>query len=405
MRKMLAVSLFAGLGISAVHAADAPQCQKVRISDLGWTDIMLTNSTAEVLLDAVGYDATQTLLGLDVTFVSLKNNEMDVFLGNWLPAQTNQYKPYFDDGSVEVLGTNLEGAKVTLAVPKYVSDAGIKSFDDLAAHADKFDKKIFTIEPGSNQMLLDMVAANRHGLGDWEIVESSEAGMLSQVRKYLPEKYWIVFLGWEPHPMNLDYEITYLAGGDIEYGPNFGGSSVRTIARKGFKAECPNVAKFFANLVFDLEYENRGMQLVIGEEKDPSVAAREMMTRSPEKLTKWLDGVTTFDGKPALPVVKAALAKCSALREPEEIAAMLASVAARWSPVRPSPSTAIPKFSTWKVDVDQRRMANLRSIPRPAGREHFVASGRGGALLDRLLRPFRASAEAGRRPGRKLEDR
>lgn len=306
MRKLLALSLFAAFSVSIAHAAEAPKCQKVRIADLGWTDIMLTNGTAEALLDSLGYDATQTLLGMDVTFVSLKSGEMDVFQGNWLPAQTKQYKPYFDDGSVEVLGTNLKGAKVTLAVPKYVSDAGVKSFDDLAAHAEQFNKKIFTIEPGSNQMLLDMVAANRHGLGGWEIVESSEAGMLTQVKKSVPDKRWIVFLGWEPHPMNLDYEITYLSGGDVEYGPNFGDASVRTIARKGYSSECPNVAKLFANLVFDVDYENQGMQVVVRESKDPGEVAREMIKHHPEKLAKWLDGVTTFDGKPALPAAQAA---------------------------------------------------------------------------------------------------
>lgn len=307
MRQALAFILLVGSSTSAAQAADAPQCQKVRISDLGWTDIMLTNSTAEVLLDALGYDATQTLLGLDVTYVSLKNNEMDVFQGNWRPVQDEQYKSYFEEGAVEVLGTNLEGAKFTLAVPKYVSDAGVKSFGDLAQHADKFDKKIYAIEPGSNQPLLDMVAANRHGLGGWEVVESSEAGMLTQVRKSVPGKDWIVFLGWAPHPMNLDYEITYLAGGDIEYGPNFGGATVRTIARKNYSSECPNAAKLFANLVYDLDYENYGMQMVIGEGKTPDQAAREMMKRNPEKLAEWLDGVSTLDGKEAMPVVKAAL--------------------------------------------------------------------------------------------------
>jgi glycine betaine/proline transport system substrate-binding protein len=125
MRKLLALALFAVTGVTSAHGADAPQCQKVRISDLGWTDIMLTNGTAEVLLDAMGYDAAQTLLGLDVTYVSLKNNEMDVFQGNWRPVQDEQYKSYFEEGAVEVLVTNLEGAKFTLAVPKYVSDEGV----------------------------------------------------------------------------------------------------------------------------------------------------------------------------------------------------------------------------------------------------------------------------------------
>lgn len=307
MRRLLAFTVFFGFCSLTAHAADAPQCQKVRISDLGWTDIALTNSTAEILLDALGYDATQTLLGLDVTYMSLKNNEMDVFQGNWRPVQDEQCKSYFEDGSVEVLGVNLEGAKFTLAVPKYVSDAGVQSFDDLAQHGDQFGKKIYGIEPGSNQPLLDMIAANRHGLGGWELVESSEAAMLAQVKKSVPDKQWIVFLGWAPHPMNLDYEMTYLSGGDAEYGPDFGGSTVRTIARKGYKSECPNAAKLFANLVYDVDYENYGMQMVLGEGKTAEIAAREMLKKNPEKLAKWLDGVSTFDGQPALPAVKTAL--------------------------------------------------------------------------------------------------
>jgi glycine betaine/proline transport system substrate-binding protein len=307
MRKSIALSLLAGLTFSAAQAAEAPACKKVRIADLGWTDIMLTNNTAEFILDALGYDATQTLLGMDVTYMSLKNNDMDVFQGNWRPFQDAQYKSYFDEGSVEVLGTNLKGAKFTLAVPKYASDAGIKDFNDLVAHADQFEKKIYALEPGSNQVLLDMIAANRHGLGQWELVESSEAGMLTQVKKAISEKQWIVFLGWEPHPMNLDYDMSYLTGGDAEFGPNFGGATVRTIARKGYANACPNVAKLFANLVYNLEYENHGMQLIIDEGKDAATAAREMMRRNPQMLDQWLEGVTTFDGKPALPAIKEAL--------------------------------------------------------------------------------------------------
>nr|WP_306280224.1 choline ABC transporter substrate-binding protein [Mesorhizobium sp. Mes31] len=277
------------------------------MADLGWTDIALTNTTAEVILDALGYDASQTLLGLGVAYSALKENDMDVFLGNWRPVQDEEYKSYFDEGSVEVLGVNLEGAKYTLAVPQYVADQGIKSFDDLAAHADKFGSKIYGIEAGSNKPLIDMVAANRHGLGNWQIIESSEAAMLTQVANSVADKGWVVFLGWEPHPMNLDYKITYLSGGDVEFGPNFGGATVRTIARKGFSAECPNAAKLFANLAFDLTYENYGMRMILGEGKSAEEAAREMIKRNPDKLAKWLGGVSTFDGQPGLAAVKSAL--------------------------------------------------------------------------------------------------
>lgn len=277
------------------------------MADLGWTDIALTNTTGQLILNALGYDATQTMLGLGVAYSALKENDMDVFLGNWRPVQDDEYKSFFEEGSVEVLGMNLEGAKYTLAVPQYVSDQGVKSFADLGAHADKFGSKIYGIEAGSNQPLLDMVAANRHGLGNWEVVESSETAMISQVANALTDKSWIVFLGWEPHPMNLDYKITYLSGGDMEFGPNFGGSTVWTIARKGYSAECPNAGKFFSNLVFDVAYENTGLRMTVVEGKSADEAAREMMKRNPDKVAKWLDGVTTFDGRPGLPVVKEAL--------------------------------------------------------------------------------------------------
>jgi glycine betaine/proline transport system substrate-binding protein len=309
MRKTVLAMIcgMASLGASVTHAADRDTCAPVRMADLGWTDIVLTNTTAEVILSALGYQPSQTLLGLDVSFVSMKSGEIDVFQGNWRPVQNDQYKAFFDDGSVEVLGQNLDGAKFTLAVPKYVSDAGVHSFDDLAAHADKFGGKIFAIEPGSNQPLLDMVAENRHGLGAWEIVESSEAGMLSQVGRMYPDQEWVVFLGWEPHPMNLNYELTYLEGGDIEFGPNFGGATVHTLSRKGYAADCPNAARFFSQLAFDLNYENLGMQKIMGEGMAAPDAARAMIAARPEMLEAWLNGVTTLAGEPALPVVKAAL--------------------------------------------------------------------------------------------------
>lgn len=289
------------------QAAEPESCKAVRMADLGWTDIVLTNTTAELILAALGYEPTQTLLGMDVTYVALREGNMDIFQGNWRPVQDEQYKEFFDDGSVEVLGQNLAGAKFTLAVPKYVADAGVKSFGDLAAHADKFESKIYAIEPGSNQPLLDMVAEGRHGLAGWEIVESSEAGMLTQVQRFVPDQKWIVFLGWEPHPMNLNYELTYLSGGDVEYGPDFGGATVHTLSRRGYAGECPNVAKFYSQLAFDLDYENRGMQMIMGDGQAAPDAAKAMIAARPELLEGWLKDVTTFDGQPGLPVVKAAL--------------------------------------------------------------------------------------------------
>jgi glycine betaine/proline transport system substrate-binding protein len=291
---------------AAVQAADKPECSAVRMSDLGWTDIALTNTTAEILLKALGYEPAQTLLGLNVTYDAMKRGDIDVFLGNWRPVQDTEFKAYFDEGSVIPVAVNLEGAKFTLAVPKYVADAGVKSYADLAAHADQFDRKIYGIEPGSNQPLVDMIAAKRHGLdANWSIVETSEAAMLAQVRRAVGNKEWIVFLGWQPHPMNVSMELSYLSGGDVEYGPNFGGATVRTLVRKGYPELCPNVTKFFTNLAFDISYENTGMDLIMTQGMDAPTAARRMMADHPEKFADLLEGVTTLDGRPGLDSVKA----------------------------------------------------------------------------------------------------
>ena len=34
------------------------------------------------------------MLSVPVTFASLKNNDIDVFLGNWMPAQEADREPY-----------------------------------------------------------------------------------------------------------------------------------------------------------------------------------------------------------------------------------------------------------------------------------------------------------------------
>ena len=308
MRALLGSILAGTMLISAgLQAAEAPRCARIVSADMGWTDIALTTSTAGIILEALDYESDLKLLGLEITYQSLKNGDVDVFLGNWRPAQDLQFAEYYEKNWVEVLTTNLEGAKFTLAVPDYVAAGGVRSFKDLAAHADRFGRRIYGIEPGSNQPMLDMVAADMFGLNGWEVVESSEQGMLAQVQRAAQRKDWIVFLGWEPHPMNMNLKLDYLTDGDDVYGADFGGSTVRTIARPGFGAECPNVARLFTNLVFDIDYENVGMGLVLDQGLSAEEAARQMMKDHPEKVTGWLAGVTTRDGAPGIEAVRQAL--------------------------------------------------------------------------------------------------
>jgi glycine betaine/proline transport system substrate-binding protein len=93
---------------------------------VGWTDITATTATASVVLEALGYEPDVQVLSVPVTYRSLQNGDIDVFLGNWMPTMEADIAPYLEDGSVEVVGTNLEGAKYTLAVPQYTYEAGLQ---------------------------------------------------------------------------------------------------------------------------------------------------------------------------------------------------------------------------------------------------------------------------------------
>lgn len=293
----------------AAIAAPNQECKTVRFADVGWTDITATTALTSEVLAGMGYEATANVLSVPVTYRSLKNDDIDVFLGNWMPTMEADIRPYLDSGEVETLRTNLTGAKYTLAVPQYVYDAGVHSFADIAKHADEFDNRIYGIEPGNdgNRLIQDMIDKDAFGLSDFRVVESSEAGMLSQVGRAVRRDNWIVFLAWEPHPMNANYDLKYLEGGDDFFGPNFGGATVHTNVRKDYTTDCPNVGKLLNNLEFSLTMENEVMGMILNDGEEPRDAAHAWLAKNPSVLDKWLDGVTTLDGKPALPAVKASL--------------------------------------------------------------------------------------------------
>ncbi|MBU2863270.1 choline ABC transporter substrate-binding protein [Reinekea forsetii] len=299
------------LAASAAMTVQANQCETVRFSDVGWTDITATTAIASTVLEGMGYKTDTQLLSVPVTYKSLENGDIDVFLGNWMPTMEGDIKPYREAGTVETIHKNLSGAKYTLAVPQYVYDAGVKDFSDIAKYADKFDSEIFGIEPGNdgNRLIQSMIDQNAFGLEDFEVVESSEAGMLSQVKRATKRNNWVVFLGWEPHPMNANFDLAYLSGGDDFFGPDFGGASVYTNVRKGYTQECANVGKLLTNLTFTLSAENEVMASILNDGQKPNVAAKNWLQANEAVLSDWLEGVKTLDGKPALAAVKAHLAQ------------------------------------------------------------------------------------------------
>ena len=299
-----------GALIPAAGAAEPQSCMQVKMADPGWTDIDATNAMSGVVLKALGYQQNVANLSVPITYQGLRKGQIDAFLGNWMPAQGPLIKQFIDDKSVEVVHPNLSNAKFTLAVPDYVAAAGVHSFADLQKNADKFDSKIYGIEPGApaNQNIKKMVDEKAFGLDGWKLVESSETGMLTQVDRAVRDKKWIVFLAWEPHLMNTKFHLVYLDGGDKYFGPNYGGATVNTVARAGYIEQCPNVGRLFKQMTFNVDLENGIISDVLDKKTNVDKAAADALKRNPELVKSWLEGVTTATGGNGLAAVQAALA-------------------------------------------------------------------------------------------------
>jgi len=293
------------LAIMAASTASA-DCGKVIFSDVGWTDITATTSTASIILNALGYETDTKLLSVPVTYISLEQGDVDVFLGNWMPTMEGDIAKYREAGTVDTVRANLNGTAYTLATNAAGAALGIKSFADIAANADALGGKIYGIEAGNdgNRIVMDLIGADTFGMGAVEMVESSEQGMLAQVDRASRKDKPVIFLGWAPHPMNSNFKVTYLTGGEEWFGAE---GDVYTNTRAGYVTECPNVGKFLQNLSFTLAMENEIMGAILNDGEDADDASTAWLKANVDAITPWLDGVTTVGGGDAMAAVSSAL--------------------------------------------------------------------------------------------------
>ncbi|QXI00961.1 glycine/betaine ABC transporter substrate-binding protein [Pseudomonas fluorescens] len=290
-------------------ANDDASCKTVRMGVVNWTDVIATSGMADVLLNGLGYESKQTSAVQQIIFAGIRDKRLDIFLGYWKPAMDNNIAPFLAAHQVKVMDQpSLADAQATLAVPDYVAAAGLKTFADIARFKDQLGGKIYGIEPGSgaNTTISTMIETNHFGLKDFKIVESGEAGMLAAVQRAVNRKEFVVFVGWTPHPMNINMKITYLTGSEDVYGPNEGAATVSTVTSPDYAERCPNVYRLLENLTFSAAQESQLMVPIMAR-KTPQEVAKNWLREHPEDLQRWLAGVSSFDGKEGVAAVQASL--------------------------------------------------------------------------------------------------
>jgi len=124
----LALLFIAGAGPVIASSAELQECRAVRFGVVGFSDVAAVTALTSEVLKTLGYSPTSLNLSVPIIFASMQAGSVDVFLGNWMPAQEGDSKPYLANKSVEIVGPNLEKAKFTLAVPHYLYEAGLRDF-------------------------------------------------------------------------------------------------------------------------------------------------------------------------------------------------------------------------------------------------------------------------------------
>lgn len=298
-RMLILLCMVAGLNMALAET------DTVHFGFVEWPGVTVKTHVAMETLETLGYDTSYDVLSLPFVLLGVSQRDLDVFLGLWRPTMDSMVQEYLEAGVVTEIGRNMESTIYRPAVPSYVYEAGVQSLADLDDHAEQFGNTFYGIEPGNdgNELFLGMIDDDMYGLGDWELLESSTEGMLTEVGIATENEEWIVFLGWSPHWMNAVYDIDYLDDPEGIWGDD---GYVGTLVNTEFAENNPNLARFFEQFKIEPETQSEWIDSYDREGMDAPVVAREWLANNLDLVSSWLEGVESIDGQPAEEVLRAA---------------------------------------------------------------------------------------------------
>jgi glycine betaine/proline transport system substrate-binding protein len=295
----------------STQALAQDEADSVRFAVPAWPGVTVKTALTSQLLEALGYEVRQQELGSTITYEAMNQDEIDAFMAAWLPAQNSMYNTAMERGTIKDLGNNVDGARLGFAVPSYAYDAGFTSAEQFTNEqfAERVGRTVYSIEVGSGMSdLLNEAADNDvYGLSDWRLSETSTPGMLSAAADKMNRGEWVVFAGWTPHWMNIEYDIQYLDDPQNLWGEGGGASDVKTLVTTEFAEANPNVTRLLDQITFSADDQSAMIYGFSYEEREPEAVGLEWMRDNSEHVEAFLDGVTTRGGEPGWAAVNAKL--------------------------------------------------------------------------------------------------
>ncbi len=301
----IAVAALTAVCVLAPLRAAAEETTRFAIQ--AWPGVTVKTEVATQLLEAMGYDTSVQELEPQFVYEGIRRGDVDVSLGAWMPAHKDMVQPLLDEGSAVQHAANLEGAVQGLAVPSYTYEAGVKSVEDLVENGDMFGKEIYAIGAGAamTRAFQDAVNNDYMGLGDWKVTPSSTAGMLSQVKRKTRNNEHIVFHGWKPHWMDIEFDIRFLEQ-DPEGKLAGMETTVYTIVRDGWAEEQPQVAQFLKQFQVPLKAQSVWIDGFNRKECSPEKVATRWIKGNMDVVEQWVSGVEAAEGGAAMAAIREA---------------------------------------------------------------------------------------------------
>lgn len=270
----------ATLAVPLARPARAAGKGAVKIAYVEWSDtVVATNILATVLRD-MGYEPQLTPVSGAAMWQAVASGDADLMVAGWLPTTHGAYYARLKD-QVDLVGPNLAGARLGWATPEY---SPLSSIADLKAQGGLVDNKVIGIDPGAGLMRASEKAIKDYGLSNITLVEGTDATMVGALKDAVTRNRPIVVTAWTPHWMFAAFKLKYLADPKGSLG---GEETVNSVARKGLKADKPEVHALLTRFRMDLDAQQAVMLENQRPGTDPAKTAAAWVQANPEIVKGW----------------------------------------------------------------------------------------------------------------------
>ena len=289
-----------GLALSAniqrVNAEDT-----IVLGEPDWPGIEAKNAVVRFVLENIGYEVETTFARDAMLLESLTRGDIDIYMGAWLPQVLERRREYV--GEVDYVTQNMTDGYYAMAVPDYVYEKGVTSLADIEEHADKFGRNLYVGVAGwGTEVAMSYAVDNDiYNLGDWDVITTSQSALITEVEAAFEDEEWMVFAGWEPHWMNIVFDMKYLKDPARTYVSPY--SWVDTLARPGLKEDNPKVYRFFQQFHVNAETQQEWIYELAYRGRDAEEVAEEWVRENITAVWPWVS-LIEIDGQTAYNVLR-----------------------------------------------------------------------------------------------------